>query len=203
MIISALEECRKNKERVNVYIDGKFAFACYTDVAAEQGLRVGRELSEAKIEEISLADGETYAIKKAMSYVAVRQRTKRDIERKLKEKEIAPQHIEKAIATLTEYGYISDDEYAEAYARELAERYPKRTVKQKLLQKGIDSALAEAAVRNMDDMPLLARLYERYAERYAGEEERKRSQKIVRALMQKGFDYGDIQNIMENGYYEE
>lgn len=203
MIISKLEECRKNKERINVSIDGEFAFACYKEVAVERGVAVGKEFSQTDIEKIKYADGEMYAIKTAMSYVAARQRTKKDIERKLKDRDIAAEHIEKAVSMLEEYGYVCDEEYAEVYARELAERYPRRMVRQKLMQKGIESSLAEQAVKNINDMPLLARLYERYEERYADEEQPKRGQKIVRALMQKGFSYGDIQSVMENGYYEE
>ncbi len=43
---------QKNKKRVNVYLDGKFAFGLVLDIFAKAGLKTGQELSEKEIENL-------------------------------------------------------------------------------------------------------------------------------------------------------
>lgn len=202
MVITALEECKKNKNRINIYLDGNFAFACYKEIAVEFGIGKGKELSSQQIEEIERYDGEQYAFQTALQYVAARQRTQKDIVGKLRGKGLNETYIEAAMQKMQEYGYVDDTEYARLYAEELCAKYGKKMVYHKLLQKGIDSETASEVTVQQDDTETLRLFVERLCERYAEEAEPKRKQKIIRALLQKGFEYDDIKGMIEHGCEE-
>ncbi len=202
MVITALEECKKNKNRINIYMDGNFVFACYKEIAVEFGIGTGKELSSQQIEEIERYDGEQYAFQTALQYVAARQRTQKDIVGKLRGKGLNETYIEAAMQKMQEYGYVDDTEYARLYAEELCAKYGKKMVYHKLLQKGIDSETASEVTAQQDDSETLRLFTERLRERYAGEAEPKRKQKMIRALLQKGFEYDDIKGMIEHGCEE-
>jgi len=54
MKITAIEPQQKNSQRVNVYLDGEFAFGLASILAA--WLKVGQELSEEKIASLKTDD---------------------------------------------------------------------------------------------------------------------------------------------------
>lgn len=78
-------------------------------------------------------------------------RTEQEMRRKLKDREYAPEEIEKTILFLKEYHYIDDDRYAQKYIHTYADSKSIRRLRSELEQKGIsreriDAALEEIAV---------------------------------------------------------
>ena len=55
--VSAIRAGQGRLRRVNVFLDGRFAFSLDMEVAVGERLHVGQELSEARIEELAWADG--------------------------------------------------------------------------------------------------------------------------------------------------
>lgn len=201
-IITELKEGVRNKERVNVYIDGEFEFAVYIDTALSNRLKKGMELSEGDVERILGEDGEKYALSCAMKFLSYRMRTERELRQKLKEKEIAEGAIDTAIGKLQEMGYIDDAAFAELYTQELLQKYGPRVAMQKLMQKGVPRDIAQEALDDMEQGEAVIDGYvERLRQKHANEEAGKAKQKIIRALMAKGFDYEDIKRALNR--YEE
>ncbi|MEG0784939.1 MAG: RecX family transcriptional regulator [Christensenella sp.] len=195
--ITDIKEGRRNKERVNVYIDDEFAFAAYIDTALSNRLKIGEELDDEEIAHIKGEDSERYAIAYAMKLLSYRMRTERELRDKMKSKELPEVCIDAAIARLTEIGYIDDNEFANAYSQELLRKYGKRLVVQKLMQKGVPRELAQETVHSIgceDDV--INSYVERFVQKYRDEEPYKAKQKTVRALMSKGFDYDDIKSAL-------
>jgi regulatory protein len=54
--ITAIETQRRDPERVNVYLDGEFAFGFSRLVAVSRGLVEGRSLSPAEVEALRAED---------------------------------------------------------------------------------------------------------------------------------------------------
>ena len=59
-VITKLSIQKRNPGRVNVYLDGKFAFGIPKDTAA--GLKTGQELTESEIEKLQERDQEDRAL---------------------------------------------------------------------------------------------------------------------------------------------
>ncbi|MEA5002773.1 MAG: RecX family transcriptional regulator [Christensenella sp.] len=195
--ITDIKEGARNKNRVNLYTEDGFLVAVYLDTALAYHIKIGTELSEEQLLELKSEDGDKYAAGVAMEFLSYKMRTEREIRNKLKAKEIEEDSIDRVIGQLAGYGYINDEEYAQMYAQELMQKYGQRVAVSKLMQKGIDRALAERAARESEaGDEVLDGYLERLRYKYREEEPNKAKQKIIRALMGKGFEYEDIKSAL-------
>ena len=63
--ITAIKVQKKNQDRVNIYLDGEFAFGLARIVAA--WLRVGQELEDSKIDQLQAEDEHEKAYQRALN----------------------------------------------------------------------------------------------------------------------------------------
>ncbi len=193
--ITDIKEGARNKNRVNLYTEDGFLVALYLDTAIAYHIKIGAELSEEELADIKREDGDKYAAGVAMEFLSYKMRTEREVRRKLKAKEIEEEAIDRVIVQLAGYGYINDEAYAQAYAHELMQKYGQRVAVSKMMEKGIDRALAECAAKEAQaGDEVLEGYLERLRHKYREEEPNRAKQKIIRALMSKGFDYEDIKS---------
>jgi regulatory protein len=202
MIITEIRACKKNKNRVNVYIEDAFAFACYAETAAQNHLKQDGRITQADMDRIAAEDGNRFALQTALQYVSVKPRTQKEVENRLRGRDVADAQIAFAIEKLREYGYLDDAGYADTFARELAAKYGGRMITQKLMQRGIDGDTAREAAARYEAADTLREQYERLCAKYRDEEPRKRKQKTARALAAKGFGYDAIRSVMDGAYEE-
>ena len=96
--ITALEVQKKNPNRVNIHLDGEFAFGLARIVAA--WLRVGQELSEEKIEQLQAEDARERAFQQAMLFLSYRARSESEIRQNLRKHEIPEAVIDQTLDRL-------------------------------------------------------------------------------------------------------
>ena len=104
-----------------VYIDGEFAMKLDTEVLLAHRFDVGREIDDDELKEIIEKSSERRAKEKALWLISYRSHSKKELFDKLARadgEEAAASAVEK-IKTL---GYIDDEHYAVALAKELAEK---------------------------------------------------------------------------------
>jgi regulatory protein len=101
---------QNNKERVNVYLDGDFAFGLTLDEAIR--LKVGQLLSEEEVTALQAEDLYHKAYQRALDYLARRPRSQKEIERYLSKKEVSESNIERVCERLTELGFLDDLAFA-------------------------------------------------------------------------------------------
>jgi len=196
MVITEIAECAKNKDRVNIYVDGVFSFAVYKETALAEKLKKGVEINHEQIQEIRREDAQKYAFSAALQYVSFKQRTEKEVRDKLRQKGIDEAASEIALEKLRDYGYVNDEDYAGLYAEELNAKYGRRMIRQKMRLKGLDDEVIAQALEGLQgETPIIAQL-ERYETRFLNDEPKKREQKIMRALMAKGFEYEEIRQAM-------
>ena len=138
MIITDIARCKKNKNRVNIYVDGAFAFALYLETAIQYGLKKDLDISGLDLKKVSQDDEKKYSMDAALKYIAFQMRSKKETRNKLKQKGVSEEAAKETIAKLEELGYLNDRVYAETYASELKERMGGRGIEHKLYEKGID-----------------------------------------------------------------
>ncbi len=188
--------CKKNKNRVNVYADNSFVFACDKETAVLNGLKKGLTLDDETINNIKEEDINRLAFSKALSYVARKMRSFKEVEDKLKQLGFKSHDISSAINKLCEYGYIDDEIYAKTYAQELAQRYGQKVVQYKLIQKGIEKDIAKKYSYEYTSADVLKEHLSRLDKKYSSEEPYKRKQKTIRSLLAKGFSYDEIKSVL-------
>src|SRR5260221_727462 len=104
--ITSLKIQARNKNRVNVYLDGKFAFGLVKIEAIR--LRLGQELSEADLATLKNADDAEMAYEKTLNFLSYRQRSEAEIKRYLKKKEVPEAQAEGIVERLKRAGLLND-----------------------------------------------------------------------------------------------
>ena len=148
------------------------------------------------------ADGAREAALKALERT---RRTRRELERRLAERDFEPGVIAGVLDRLEQVGLIDDLEYARAFLREkLARRaVGARLLRGQLLARGVsgamvDQAMEELAAANRDDtgtrpeVERARRAIAQFARRYARLDPRTRRQRLSAALVRRGFDYDTV-----------
>jgi regulatory protein len=108
--ITALEIQKRNKERVNVYLDGEYAFSLALIEAAK--LRKGQPLTDAEIDALRGEDDVTRAVDYAANFLSYRPRSVAEVRRNLEKKDLSEVVIEQAIDRLQQLGYVDDVAFA-------------------------------------------------------------------------------------------
>jgi len=188
--ITALKVQKRNPNRVNVYLDGEFAFGLSRIVAA--WLNIGQILTEEKKADLFEKELNEVALQKAIRFLEYRPRTRMELLRKLKSLGYEEVLIQRVMDRLQENGMIADDQYAELYVESRSTHHPRshRVIAQELRSKGvadetIESALAGAA----DDSELAYQTALRYVRRLASLERDIFRQKLGSYLARRGFSY--------------
>lgn len=197
MTVTDLIPCKKARGRMNVYVDGEFAFACYRETVLDQNIHVGCSLTAEEIDDIRGEDGREYAWRTAVSYIGRGMRTEVQVRRKLGERGVDGRTADATIAKLKTCDLLDDAEYASLLAEQLYRRYGRWLVRKKLRERGIDEATVAAVTERSCDPDALLSAAERQWEKRSSDALPLRRQKVSRALAAKGFEFDDIRRAID------
>jgi regulatory protein len=149
--ITKLEIQKRAKERVNVFLDEKFAFGVTLNVALE--LKKGQFLSDAEIRQLTEQDERHQAYARALYYLGFRARSRGEVERYLREKEFSPEAVTWAVQRLVAEKYLDDEAFAQTWTDNRQTHKPKsrRALNQELRQKGVDGQTIETILSEVDE----------------------------------------------------
>lgn len=188
--ITSLTAQKKNPGRINVFLDGEFAFGLDRFTAA--WLRVGEVLSEERITQLQAQDGSEIAYQKAVQLIGLKPRTRAETRTRLEKKGLKSQVIDGVLTRLAANGLISDSQYAQAWVENRAEVHPRsrRLVERELLQKGIAPSEARDALQSLpDDQTLAYQFASAQARRLVDTDFDQFQKKLSGQLLRKGFDF--------------
>ncbi len=140
------------KKRVNVYMNNTYAFSLERKLVDRIGLRVGQELSDDQVEEITRCDLAEKAIKSAFRYISYRLRSEKEIRERLR-KHGFDNVIEEVIKRLKELSLVDDVAFARFWKENRVSFKPlsRRLLRQELKQKGIAEPIIAEVILDMDD----------------------------------------------------
>src|SRR5512147_2530587 len=104
--ITALKIQKRNPRRVNVYLDGEFAFGL--ERVAAVWLKIDQELSDEKITELQGEDEGEKAYQKALKLLSYRPRSEAEIRKKLAQRGLAESMIAEVLERLRRSGLVDD-----------------------------------------------------------------------------------------------
>lgn len=190
--ITALEVQKRNPNRVNVHLDGEYAFGLARIVAA--WLKVGDTLDDARIQKMQVEDSRERALQQALLFLSYRARSEAEIRKNLKKHEIPEGIIEETISRLRQDGLANDDQFARAWVENRTTFRPRsrRMMAMELRQKGLDEETASAALQEVDDEALAYEAAQKKAARFAKLEWQDYRKKLSEFLARRGFPYAVI-----------
>jgi regulatory protein len=189
-VITALEVQKRNKKRVNVFIDDAYAFSASLDEAAR--LHKGQTLTDADVNALVQEAAITVATESAARFLAVRPRSAREVRDNLARKDVPPAVIDAAMERLTAFGYIDDHAFANLWVRDRMTFKPTspRALRYELRQKGISAEVIDAVLAELDAEDAAYRAAQAQARRFRGVQRREFQSKMGAFLQRRGFAYG-------------
>lgn len=190
--ITALTTQQRNAERINVFLDGQFAFGLAA--AAATGLRTGQVLSEQEISDLQRKDDFEKARMSALNLISRRPHSSEEVRRNLRRKSFDDLLIEQVVDKLTAVELLDDVAFA-AYWVEQREAFKPRSrlaLRQELHQKGVQSAVIDVALEQVDELSAAHRAAEKQARRWTPLPENEYRVKLGRFLQRLGFPYDVI-----------
>ena len=195
--ITALSRQKRNPGRINVFIDGSFAFGLAEITAAY--LRVGQTLSPSEIEKLQGADQIEKAKEAAIRYIEYRPRSIDETRRHLHKKAYPEAVVEQVIERLAAVDLLNDATFARYWVeqRETFKPRSKIALQQELRQKGIERSLIDEAVAAVDELAAATQAAEAKARRWGTLPEPQFRQKLGGFLQRRGFGYGIVKEVTE------
>lgn len=195
-VITALEVQKRNKQRVNVYLDGEFAFGLTLIEAAR--LRKGQTLTEAEVAALRGEDAILHAMDQAANFLSYRPRSTAEVRRSLADKDTPAPVIEAAVERLTSAGYLDDAAFARFWVQNRGEFKPlsRRALRQELRQKGLSSAVIDEALSALDERALALAAARAQLRKLRGTTRQIFKHKLSAALARRGFGYASIQDVL-------
>ena len=180
---------KRNALRVNIFLDGTYYCALDALTAKKNRLEIGDEVDEEFLSAVQAESETTCAFEKAVKYLSVRMRTKKETERYLKEKGYLPQTVEAVMEKLSEYKFISDELFCKEYVRSYATREGVKKIRADLQCLGADDEAIENALASVESQE-----DEAYAcaVKYLRTHKTANLMKVKNHLFVKGFESEDI-----------
>lgn len=216
--ITDIEPQKKNPKRVNVFLDGAFAFGISRECKIVNKIQIGNQVSDTEIQRLIFEDQVERLYEKAINFLTYRPRSEKEVRdnllQKLKltdkgeeEKKNFQKSIEKVLEKLKKLKFLNDREFTVWWVEQRTKfkKTSPRIIKSELFKKGIAKemiaeTLAEAEI---DSFQLALDAAKKKLSSYQKLTPREFREKMGRFLGSKGFDWEVIKKVVDTLAKEE
>lgn len=199
MIITKIES-QKNLDRVNIYLDGNFAFGLMKEVQYKYGLIENMEIDNDYIEKVLFSEEQLKAKNVALKFLSYRQRSEKEIIDKLKKKGFEDNIIDLTLTYLRNNKLVDDFEFAKSFMRDKINlnKYGPKRIKHELYKKGIPHNIADKVINEYDDEYSNAlKLAKRKMPSYKNDDRNVIYRKLGGFLQRKGYSYDCVSKVLK------
>lgn len=202
-VITKIEVQKRNKDRVNIYLDNEYAFSISMELVYKESLKAKMEIDVERLRDIADKEGYLKCKNSALRIIERSYKTEKEVRDKLREKEYTDSQIEKSIEFLKEYNFINDDSYAKAYINDKLASRGRQKIKYDLIKKGIDKQIIDEKLSCIDSddekNTALALAEKKYRSISKSETDSyKLSGKLYRFLISKGYNYDIVKDVVKD-----
>jgi regulatory protein len=199
--ITGLRTQQRTPDRVNVYLDGEFAFGLPAIYAAR--LKIGQQLNDDEIEQLQATDLVERAYDRSVRFLGYRPRSEAEVRRYLAQKGIEPVVVDLVLDRLRGQGYLDDAEFARYWVENRTRFKPRgaRVLRHELRLKGVDSAVIQEATASIETGSLAYEAGRPQAERLvalAQSDPAAFRRRLLAFLMRRGFDYAEARDAVND-----
>jgi regulatory protein len=200
--ITALKLQKKNKERVNVHLDGRYAFSLAAIEAAK--LKRGQLLSDQEIENLLERDSFQKAYARALRFLSYRPRSEAEVRRYLQGKKVPPTIEVEVVERLTAADLLDDQAFARYWVenRESFNPRGRYALRYELRQKGLSEETIALALEDIDEGESAYRALINRARRMPPLDRGAFRKKLGSFLRRRGFSYEAISAAIERTWRE-
>ena len=173
-------------------------------LAEQFNLFVGQELTEQEYSDLKLRIDFRKAKSKAVELLAIREHCTAELCTKLARREFPEKTINHVITSLTDSGLLSDRRYAEIWVRIRLRKNPegRAMLSAGLARKGVAQNIIQEILDDCIDEDTLDMALESAAAKLLRNRSMNRD-KMMRALIRRGFDYGRVSGVVSRSFPEQ
>ena len=202
--ITALRFQKRNTERVNVFVEGRFALAVPAVEAAR--LKVGQMLDAGEMDRLRRAGRRQLAFDRAVRFLSYRPRSVQEVRRYLLDKGVDEFEAGEIIQRLMDLGYLDDREFARWWVENRSEFSPRGSyaLRRELRRKGVEDEVIAAALDQCapDAGEKIEAVARKRARRLRGEDALAFRRKLGAFLLRRGFSYESVAPVVEQLWSE-
>ena len=195
MKITEVSVQKNNKDRANVYLDGKYVLSLDLADAVLLGIKPGREIDDKELKNLLFESQLSKSREKALAILSRKSLSEKMLYDELIKKGYDDIVIDVLIDDLKELGYIDDYAYTLLFLESCREKvWGRKKAEYELKQNGIDTntfedALCEISLPDEEDICRVISC------KYPGEdaEDFKVKQKIMRYFVSRGFEFQEVE----------
>ena len=212
MKITAISQAVRNPDRVNISVDGNYRFSLDIYQLSVLGLKVGREYTEAELDELETESqfGKLYS--RALEYCLMRPHSKKEVrdylwrktrETKYKSRQtgeiksragVSQEIADRVFDRLVEKGYLDDEKFTRFWIenRNQTKGSSLRKLTNELRVKGVESSIIDQVIAEStrNDSDEIAKIVTKKRSKYPDE------QKLISYLARQGFSYDEIKTAL-------
>ncbi|NLE77421.1 MAG: RecX family transcriptional regulator [Chloroflexi bacterium] len=194
---------KKNPNRVNIYLDGRYAFSLNALEAVH--LRRGQQLSAIEVEQLRDRDAFQLAYDQALRFLGPRPRSQMEMRRYLQRKEQPPERIEAVLGRLQDAGLVDDRSFARFWVENRQAFRPRgrRALQYELRQKGVTDEEILRATEGLETESQAVELALRQAPHWQGLDRAHFRRRMMGYLMRRGFDYAEAQEAVRQAWEQQ
>jgi regulatory protein len=202
--VTALRVGKNTKNRINLFLDGKYAFSLERDKVAQEKLKVGLELSGERLQALMTSLKFSRCLDAAYRYLSYRPRSEAELRERLQRRGFPAEHIEKTLTRLQEQGLLDDLGFARFWAENRATFRPRSRgmTRSELRKKGVAEEVINQAVGEIDEAESAYRAANAKSHRLSRLDYPEFRQRLGEFLRRRGFSYNIISQTIRRVWQE-
>ena len=202
--ITSLKAGKSRQKRVNLFLDGKYAFSLEAELAVQEGLRVGQELSVERLEELKGSDSLQRCLNAANHLLGYRPRSESELLERLQKRGFKRDIIEAVLSKLKECGLVDDSAFARFWQDNRSTFSPrsKWLTGRELRRKGVDSDIIIKVTGEVDDAESAYHAAQSRVQRLPCIDYQLLRRRLGGFLRRRGFSYEVISHVIEQIWKE-
>lgn len=198
-VITNITPQKKRQGYYNIFIDDKYTLALSETDIATFAVRKEQVIDSAFLEELNQAYSISKCYNCSLRFLSVRPRSIYEVREYLvRRKGYSEDHVDRVITKLVTQSYLDDEDFARLWIGnrlDLAPR-PLAIIKMELLKKGIDRALIDDCLAEIDKPKQLDSICQLVSSRYR-QSKYQDKQKLTEFLARRGYNYDLIKRAFE------
>lgn len=201
-VVTDIREQANHPERRSVYVDGRFAFSATADQLAEQRIGIGDYVTEERVADLVAATEARQARDYILCLLGRRAYSESEVRQRLRRKHFSDAAMESAVQDLRRLGLLDDRQFAQAWVRGRAAAggTGRRRLEWELRSRGVDrQVIAEslAGIGGEKEFSLALEAAQRRYARLRNEEPEVLRRKLASFLLRRGFEYENINKVLD------
>ncbi|MGH4124910.1 MAG: recombination regulator RecX [Clostridium sp.] len=201
-IITKIEIQKKNKNRVNIYMNDEFAFACDAALVYVHNITKGATIEKDRLQDIIDEDNYIKGKNCALHFLERSAKSAKQVADKLATKEFDIKTIDRVMEFLKQYEFVDDKRFVDLFIKEKIKTSGKNKIKATLLKKFLPKELIKEALNKINSEQQLQTaliLGERRMGTLAKSEKNtlKLYKKTWDYLVRNGYDFGIVNEVLD------